>query len=196
MKEGIETAIDFVLTYQVTIEISAVAIGFSIFLLGAVLSKGQPGKLVWHIFIILLIIAASLYFPSDYISTLKQSDAEQAEINQVLLIGISDRWQLIKCLIEFILVAISIYALKCRAQVLYGFFELYISLWGFCIYISTGVHDRNATAKLLTLWGSLYVFVRGLNNIGDGWNKDGSISRVWNRVFKGKSLPSANSQDG
>jgi len=95
---------------------------------------------------------------------------------------------------------IALYALRTRARIAYGLLELFISIGliivalGNYIALSMNVNANHimpylswheSSASLFQVAAAIYVFVRAMDNIGEGLNEfpQHSIAKAWMRLF-------------
>jgi hypothetical protein len=78
---------------------------------------------------------------------------------------------------------ITLYALRCRKQMMYGVLECFVGI------ATAGYFVNNLEPNVLTPWfsllASLYIIVRGADNIQKSL-KGTTAEMKWNRLFFGK----------
>jgi hypothetical protein len=87
-------------------------------------------------------------------------------------------------------IGVSLYRLRLRSRSWYGALELVVSLVASYFVLlnlyqhATGLTAQIILSRMLILFGTVYVMVRALDNIGQGLLPSWRFAKVWDRLFR------------
>jgi len=87
-------------------------------------------------------------------------------------------------IISLPIIGIALYALKYRIRLIYGIAEFVFGVASaVSVFFPNFDYSQLQLASSITVAGSLYVMVRGMDNIGEAL-RDTSLEQSWKKIFK------------